>query len=650
VTFKKTAGILFLLLAAAGIAPAQNWDTSGNGMLTGSYYFRQVFYVIGSNDGSLSEAVAMYGSLTFDGKGTYTGVASFLDSGTGLQPVNLQGTYSIAASGYGFITNPLGNGDYVYGLVNQSGIFIASDTETQNGYNDLMIAAPLASPAPTVANFNGSYTFAGIDLSSGSPQSTLNYMVQMNPDGVSSVGTTTGTAYLGGNGTTKYTLNISGARYIASGGAMVATFPNSNSISGQKYLYISPDGNFVFGGSPQGFDMMVGVRASSTAPAFGGLYYQAGIDQDESLLLSQGFANLDTYFGSFSANNNNITGHQRLFSVFNNSPLDYTYSDSYSALSNGAYSTPLMNYVVGQNGVRIGSGIGPYLGINVAIPAPSFSGSGVYLNPTGIVNAASYAPFTAGVSAGELITLYGTGLANSTVTASTLPLPTSLGDVQVTINGVNCPIYYITPTQLSVIVPYEVNSAILQIQVNNNGATSNTVTDFASTTSPGVFSIAQNGLGYGAVVHQDGTLVTSSSPAVANETVSVYLTGLGAVSPKITDGAVGPSGTLSQTSSTIAANIGATTATVGFAGLAPGIAGEYQVNLTIPSGLTAGDNYLNISGPDSYTSEVLIPIGGSGTTSASAIAQTPHARPTSSHALRKPISKPKSLIMHFQSH
>ncbi|HWF40362.1 MAG TPA: hypothetical protein VG322_17685, partial [Candidatus Acidoferrales bacterium] len=127
-------------------------------------------------------------------------------------------------------------------------------------------------------------------------------------------------------------------------------------------------------------------------------------------------------------------------------------------------------------------------------------------------------------------------------------------------------------------------------------------------------------------------------------------TGLGAVSPKITDGAVGPSGTLSQTSSTIAANIGATTATVGFAGLAPGIAGEYQVNLTIPTGLTAGDNYLNISGPDSYTSEVLIPIGGSGTTSASAIAQTARARPTSSHALRKPISKPKSLIMPFQSH
>ena len=62
---------------------------------------------------------------------------------------------------------------------------------------------------------------------------------------------------------------------------MVVTFPNSTSnvITGQKYVYISPDGNFIFGGSPQGFDMFVGVRTGSGA-SFGGLYYQAGLDQD----------------------------------------------------------------------------------------------------------------------------------------------------------------------------------------------------------------------------------------------------------------------------------------------------------------------------------------------------------------------------------
>ena len=57
------------------------------------------------------------------------------------------------------------------------------------------------------------------------------------------------------------------------------TFPNSNTalLVGQYYLYISPDGNFVFGGSPGAFDMFGGVRTGTGTPSLGGLYYQAGI-------------------------------------------------------------------------------------------------------------------------------------------------------------------------------------------------------------------------------------------------------------------------------------------------------------------------------------------------------------------------------------
>jgi uncharacterized protein (TIGR03437 family) len=624
----KFAGVLLLLsVAASWHASAQTWDSSGNGLLKGTYYFREVFYIVGYNDGSLSEASALYGSITFSGTGTYTCQVSFYDSNQGLESGSLSGAYSIAASGYGFISNPLSTGDYVYGLVNAAGIFVGSTTESTAGFNDLFVAAPLASPAPAAGTFKGTYTIAGIDLSSGAPSSTLSYLLQMNPDGVSALGTVSGTAYVGGAGATKYPQSFTGSKYIASSGAMVVTFPNSTSnvLTGQKYVYISPDGNFIFGGSPQGFDMFVGVRTGSGA-SFGGLYYQAGLDQDASQLVSADFANLDTYYGSFNASSGNILGHQRLFSPFNGSAYDDTYSDSYSALSNSAYSTPFMNYVVGAGGVRIGSGIGPYLGINVALPAPSFAGGGVYLNPTGVLNAASSAPFTAGVAPGESLTLYGTNLADSLVVASSIPLPTSLGNVQVTINGVNAPINYVSPTQVSVTVPYGITSAIVQVQVVTDGNPSNTVTSFLNTTSAGVFSVPPGGLGYGAVLHQDGSLVTKANPAQIGETVSVYLTGLGAVNPGIADGAAGPSGTLSQTVSTIAADISGTTATVTYSGLAPQLAGLYQVNLTIPAGLTAGDNSLDIAGPDSYTSEVLIPIGGAAGAASDARARSAKAR------------------------
>ena len=44
-------------------------------------------------------------------------------------------------------------------------------------------------------------------------------------------------------------------------------------------MYISPDGNFVFGGSPTSWDFWVGVRTGTGTPNFSGLYYQAGIDE-----------------------------------------------------------------------------------------------------------------------------------------------------------------------------------------------------------------------------------------------------------------------------------------------------------------------------------------------------------------------------------
>ena len=613
--------ILFLLLTCPAFAQTPTWDTSGNGLLKGTYYFRQVYYLIGYSDGSLSDAATAYGNITFDGAGKYSINGVFLDATNGGGNLNnVAGTYSIAASGYGFLSSPILTGSSIFGLVNQQGIFVGGDTESQSGYNDLMVAAPVSIPAATAANFKGNYSLAYMDLvgSSGDPRNAVGGMLQMSPNGVNNLGTVAFTGYLGSTGATKYPQTLSGTYGVASG-AMVLTFPNSNTnyFVGQYYLYISPDGNFVFGGSPNGFDLFVGVRTGTGTPSLGGLYYQAGIDQDESQLgAASPYAILDTYYGSMSANSGSIVGHQRILELLSyGGSYDYTYSDSYTLGSNGTYSTPVTNYVVGGDGIRIGSGIGPYLGLSVALPAPTLTPGTVYLNPTGIVNSASSAPFTARVAPGELLTLYGTNLAGSTVIAPQIPFPNQLGQVQVMVNGVAAPIYYVSGTQISVIVPYGTTGPIAQFQVSNNGTLSNTVSMFVGTTAPGIFTVSQNGLGYGEIAHQDGTLVTTKNPAQAGETVSVYLTGLGAVNPTISDGAAGPSSPLSYTSSTITADISGTAATVTFAGLAPGFAGLYQLNVTIPTGLTAGDNFLDLAGPDSYNSQALISIAGTTTAS-----------------------------------
>lgn len=622
---KLARWILPLAMAAAWPAAGQTpvWDSSGNALLQGTYYFREVFYIVGDSSGDLSEALALYGNVTFSGTGTYTMAATVMDSNYGYpQTGTLNGTYSISASGYGFLSNPLSSGDFVYGMVSAKGIFIGSSTES--GFNDLFVAAPVSSPSPTNATFKGNYTLAGVDLSSGSPVYALSTWMPLTPDGAGNLGNVSVTGYVGGGGSTVYTQSMSRVTYSFSNGAGVLNFPNTNNlISGQKYLYISPDGDFVFGGSPLSWDFFVGVRTTADAPNFGGLYYQAGIDEDDSQL-ANGFGNLDTYFGALSASGGSIVGHQRLENVFNSNALDFTYSDTYNVKSDGTYSNAGMKFVVGSGGaVRIGSGIGPFIGLNVALAAPSLSGDGVFLNPQGVVNAASNAPFTASLAPGELLNLYGTGLAADTVPASGAPLPNTLDSVQVTFNGTPAPLYAVSPGVISAIVPYGITGPIVQIQVNNNGNLSNTITNFVGVTAPGAFTVAGSGLGEGLITHSDGTPVNAASPAQPGETVTVAVTGLGAVNPAIADGAAGPTDTPSVATNMISVYIGGVQASVGQAGLTPGLTAMYQITVTVPTGLTAGDQPLDITGPDSYSSEAVISVAGS-STAAVAPAVAPH--------------------------
>jgi uncharacterized protein (TIGR03437 family) len=460
-----------------------------------------------------------------------------------------------------------------------------------------------------------------MDLSSGTPTSTIGGMLQMNPDGAGNVGSVAFSGYLGSSA--KGTASFSNLKYVFSNGAGVLTFPNSTTalFAGQYYLYFSPDGNFVFGGSPNFADLIVGVRTGTGTPDLNNTYYEVGLDQDESTLGS-GYASLDSFYGAFRAKSGAIVGHQRILDVFNSSAYDYTYSDTYTIPSSGAYTSPATNYVVG-GGIRIGSGIGPLLGISVALQAPTMSSSlsttGVFLDPQGVVNAGSFAPFTAGIAPGELLTLFGSNLAPALQVASTIPFPTTLGKVQVMINNVAAPIYYVSQTQLAVVVPYGVTGTIAKVQVFNDNVPSNSVTTWINTTAPGVLTQLQNGLGYGDVVHLDGTLVNAKNPAQIGETVSVYLTGLGAVNPTIADGDVGPVNPLANATNTTTAYIGGAEAKVGYSGLAPQLAGLYQINLTVPTGVTPGDNSLDIAGPDSYSSVCLIAVAGAPTPSAAAL-------------------------------
>ena len=147
-------------------ASAQNtWDTSGNGLLSGTYYVRQVAWVLEDRYGDLEEAVSVYGGISFDGNGNYSFSGQIFDpASTGSNRATtyaVSGTYSISASGYGYMDSLVTN-DTVYGLVSK-GIFIGSATENAQTYNDLFIAAPDRLASATNASLNGKYYIADLD-------------------------------------------------------------------------------------------------------------------------------------------------------------------------------------------------------------------------------------------------------------------------------------------------------------------------------------------------------------------------------------------------------------------------------------------------------------------------------------------------------
>jgi uncharacterized protein (TIGR03437 family) len=178
------------------------------------------------------------------------------------------------------------------------------------------------------------------------------------------------------------------------------------------------------------------------------------------------------------------------------------------------------------------------------------------------------------------VALFGTGLAASNQTAKA-PYPTSLNGVSVLISGKNAPLHFVSPSQINALVPFATTGATTIITVQNNGASSNTVTVPVAATAPGVYSLDQSGAGSGAILHADFLLVNDTSPAAAGETVLSYLTGMGSTTnPTVADGTAGNASRFCNAVAPATIYFGGDPGKVIFNGLAPGFPGLYQINVT----------------------------------------------------------------------
>ncbi|HZS49734.1 MAG TPA: BACON domain-containing carbohydrate-binding protein [Bryobacterales bacterium] len=264
--------------------------------------------------------------------------------------------------------------------------------------------------------------------------------------------------------------------------------------------------------------------------------------------------------------------------------------------------------------------------VNIAV---SFSvTASVTVSSGGVVNGAS---FTGGqpIAAGEILSIFGANLASQTASAAGFPLPTALADCRVQIAGVPAPLLYVSPGQINLVAPTALSNlsgSSTTLVVFNGLLASQPIRVSVAGQAPGVFSVLGNAAGAGAVTHQDGSLVSRSAPLVPGEPISVYLTGMGPLSPPVPDGAPAPVNPLARALNNVQLILDGQPVQPLYAGAAPNFAGLQEVVALVPASLShrfpqmsvivqgAASNPFSAGGPTLYdVSPASVPPGADAT-------------------------------------
>ena len=160
----------------------------------------------------------------------------------------------------------------------------------------------------------------------------------------------------------------------------------------------------------------------------------------------------------------------------------------------------------------------------------------------GFVNGASFTP---GWVPGSVGSIFGVGLmqVRGLVAPGQVPFPTILEGVRVRVNGADAPILSMAnlngQEQINIQVPFGLlGPGTVEIDNNGSRGTFEGITIFS--VQPAVFEVSVDGVKIAAALHADFTLVTPLKPAVPNEIILLFLTGLGPTNPAVGTNVPGP--------------------------------------------------------------------------------------------------------------
>ncbi len=391
-----------------------------------------------------------------------------------------------------------------------------------------------------------------------------------------------------------------------------------NEIDPEMTLAVSPSGEYVLAASADGNLLLYEATANTFVASrqdFAGLGGAIGALTDETFAVDNNLVNWSLVpVGQIPTSTGATSGFVfvdglgvRTMSPSPASPgvierVDLATLESLRPTS--MVESPLLaESMISETEGQIGQAILPFTRTLVALPNRqsiiSLSTSGFVVLPwdfdaavappvvSSIVNTADQSP---AVAPGGLVAISGINLSAVTVVNKELPVPTTLGEVCVTVNNVPMPLFMVSPSQINAQLPFNTTGSGTLVVRAAGGISP----EFAFTILQGAAAIFRSGTagpdtGIATVVRAtNNELVTLTNPIHPKDYIVIYATGLGDTAPAIQAGDPAPGDPLAAATFAPKVSLGGVQLEIGFAGLVPGQVGVYQINAFVPEKVPEG--------------------------------------------------------------
>jgi uncharacterized protein (TIGR03437 family) len=285
-------------------------------------------------------------------------------------------------------------------------------------------------------------------------------------------------------------------------------------------------------------------------------------------------------------------------------PVSFTVSSGSASVSQASVTTDSAGHAAVT--ATAGANAGPIV-ISAAAGSSSASFALTSRLPGPAVTASSFANAASGAAGltpcgiaiasapGLVPGTQGTVLANNFVG----PLPTTLGGVSLTVNGVAAPIFWVTSGAVAFQTPCETQPGTASVVFTVNGSSTSVSGVPVAALQPGIFEYVQNGRRYAVLLHDNGSPVTPDNPARRGEALKMFATGLGSITTATATGRAGVGGQTVDAPVTVGVNnAGVRVISTEYL---PGEVGIYVVTFEVPADTQPGayqNLALVLAGPD----------------------------------------------------